>query len=373
MLKNQYLSLKYVSILLFLFTMSPQLLAEEADGVICGDVITYAKDPTTEKWKVFPNSCTPEGWEATAIKPDDFDSQNKIQPESINNVEDICAEVIAYAKNPKTDHWYEFSTPCDVPDGWENTLVKPESLDTNKVDDDSTKVCAEVITYAKNTDTAKWYVFSTPCDVPDNWEISLINNFSCENAKIDVEIYAKNMLTGNSYILPTPCDVPQEWSTSFTKFEESNTNCTDNTQAYFMSPLTENWYSFPECDAPNEWLKTIHRPDKVINPDATCINNIIYAKNPTTKNWYAFTNSCDVPTGWDSSVKLPSEFADGSCSTFHATYYSIDGKVNIPYVYFSDENINAGEQQIYKEIELEAVSPQFNPPLFFLKNISEIK
>ncbi|MBI2597405.1 hypothetical protein HYW41_04570 [Candidatus Daviesbacteria bacterium] len=37
---------------------------------------------------------------------------------SPSSVDQICAQVITPAKNPKTGECKEFGTPCDVPEGW---------------------------------------------------------------------------------------------------------------------------------------------------------------------------------------------------------------------------------------------------------------
>ncbi len=39
---------------------------------------------------------------------------------------EVCAQVITYAQNPNTFRWYEFATACDVPAGWPTTNVAPE-------------------------------------------------------------------------------------------------------------------------------------------------------------------------------------------------------------------------------------------------------
>ncbi len=42
----------------------------------------------------------------------------------------ICTQVITYAQKTENDTWYEFATPCDVPDGWLTTYEKPDNLYT---------------------------------------------------------------------------------------------------------------------------------------------------------------------------------------------------------------------------------------------------
>ena len=41
---------------------------------------------------------------------------------------DVCAQVISYAQNPNTFRWYEFATACDVPVGWPTTGAAPEGF-----------------------------------------------------------------------------------------------------------------------------------------------------------------------------------------------------------------------------------------------------
>lgn len=54
-----------------------------------------------------------------------------------------------------------------------NTEVKPEgvyqfSLTPSHIDE-TTSVCLQMLTYAKNPDTNRWAIFPTPCDVPNTW------------------------------------------------------------------------------------------------------------------------------------------------------------------------------------------------------------
>lgn len=39
----------------------------------------------------------------------------------------ICIQVITRAKNPKTGEVRDFTTPCDVPEGWE--IIPPETIE----------------------------------------------------------------------------------------------------------------------------------------------------------------------------------------------------------------------------------------------------
>ena len=43
--------------------------------------------------------------------------QQAIKKDIVQDVQ-VCAQVITYAQNPKTNTCDEFSTPCNVPKGW---------------------------------------------------------------------------------------------------------------------------------------------------------------------------------------------------------------------------------------------------------------
>ncbi|MBF0232845.1 MAG: LamG domain-containing protein [Desulfamplus sp.] len=40
----------------------------------------------------------------------------------------VCAQIITYGKVPNANCWVTFSTPCDVPEGWQITNEKPQSM-----------------------------------------------------------------------------------------------------------------------------------------------------------------------------------------------------------------------------------------------------
>lgn len=89
--------------------------------------------------------------------------------EWVSSQTEICANVIIYGQSPTTKRWYAFSTPCDLPDNWKSSLIKPDD-DVS----DNPIVCDDVFTFAKNTKTGTWYYFSQDCDAPKNWEKSTL-------------------------------------------------------------------------------------------------------------------------------------------------------------------------------------------------------
>lgn len=42
-------------------------------------------------------------------------------------MEPLCIQVITYAKNPVTNTWFAFPTPCDAPAEWETAMSPPEA------------------------------------------------------------------------------------------------------------------------------------------------------------------------------------------------------------------------------------------------------
>ena len=93
----------------------------QAESTTCIQVITYAKNPDTGEWQTFPTPCdVPEGWETTYENPDTVgvDENDQEKPAGANDDGTLCAQVVTRAQNPVTGNWFEFPTPCDVPDGW---------------------------------------------------------------------------------------------------------------------------------------------------------------------------------------------------------------------------------------------------------------
>jgi uncharacterized protein YbdZ (MbtH family) len=218
----------------------------------------------------------------------------------------ICSDVITYALDPNTNIWSAFPTPCDVPDGWKSSQVKPST---------STGECIKLITYAQNPETENWYTFLTPCDVPNDWNSS---QFKPEKACPEQVTYAQNPNTQNWYVFATPCDVPLGWISSSTK--PANTKI--------------------------------------------CSDVITYGQNPTTEQWYAFATPCDVPLGWISSPQLPYNASEAfSCSNFYVTYSQEDRKLHIPRVVYK---IPDGTTLIYEQIDLKHDTRFVNPFVFIL-------
>jgi len=62
----------------------------------------------------------------------DQGNENRERNEEQSRVEEedeVCVQVIAYAKNSATDECKQFSTPCDIPDNWEEVSSCPAESD----------------------------------------------------------------------------------------------------------------------------------------------------------------------------------------------------------------------------------------------------
>ena len=82
--------------------------------------------------------------------------QGYIDGEATCEDEAECTQVITYAQVPNADCWVEFSTPCDVPEGWEYVYEKPSNM-CGSVDD----------TLSKKTDNCSTFdIFSNTLHVP---------------------------------------------------------------------------------------------------------------------------------------------------------------------------------------------------------------
>jgi len=125
---SQIFGVQLNTILLVIFgilTISPLMAQNSHSSSICSDVITYAQDPNTNIWSAFPTPCdVPDGWKSSPIKPSSSTGE--------------CLEMITYAQNPATENWYTFLTPCDVPNGWNSSSFKPEIA------------CPKQVTYGQN-------------------------------------------------------------------------------------------------------------------------------------------------------------------------------------------------------------------------------
>jgi uncharacterized protein YbdZ (MbtH family) len=136
---------------------------------ICAEVIIYAKNPKTENWYPFATPCdVPNNWKEVSLTKQES-----------RNAGGGCSDVVTYAKSPTignwyAGNWYAFASPCEVPEGWRRSaespekLVPPEKLKLTPED----IACPQVITYAQHPDTKNWYAFATSCDVPEDWKIS---------------------------------------------------------------------------------------------------------------------------------------------------------------------------------------------------------
>jgi len=242
-----------------------------------------------------------------------------------------------------------------------------EEVVTSGEEDDSTAVCIELITFAKNPKTGTVIDFPTPCDVPDRWKI--ISDDQADQADDSAERHADD--SADPHANDASASEPQTEQPS----GDQNTECAEVIM-YALSPQTGRWYQFSTpCDIPQGWenSSTIQQDTIPANNSPVCLTAITYAQSPKTGNWYAFPNSC-TPSGWEITLVKPnvfsltthSESSEDSCSSFHVTYDN--GILHIPFVY-----INGLEKAAFKEVELKLVPPGFNPPLFFLYSIEVIE
>jgi len=291
--------------------------------------------------------------------------------------EGVCIQQIMYGKDPETGQWELLPNPCVIPAGWtETSPTLPEGVSikgevTGTSSTDSSAGCPAQITYAKPRETSqKWYIFSTPCDVPDGWIKADNDKMICAV----VVVYAQNPTSENWFSFVTPCDVPADWTkTSYTKPENIvYKDCSKSPQAgYAKSPKTGNWYEFANlCDAPQNWNPDGVKPEKVepFNPQVVdCPPTLTYAQRPTSKHWYAFATPCDVPAGWEKvGVVQQEEASTGeSCEAFYASYSFTEGKLEIPRIWV---NGLSEKPSLYEKIQMQHVgdidSPNFSYFLF---------
>lgn len=103
--------------------------------------------------------------------------QNQLKQKSINSFED-CAKYYPVMES--------YPGQCNTPDGRhfvqqlsdekKKKLIPPTDIST-----DSGKICAQVITLAKDPETGECKEFPTPCEVPEGWE----KVGSCDNDSVD--------------------------------------------------------------------------------------------------------------------------------------------------------------------------------------------
>ena len=94
--------------------------------------------------------------EACGVDVDSYYQSGYIDGQATCQNEAVCTQVITYAKVPKADCWVEFSTPCDVPEGWEIVYEMPSNM-CGAIDDTS----------SENTDNCSTFdIFSNTLHVP---------------------------------------------------------------------------------------------------------------------------------------------------------------------------------------------------------------
>lgn len=94
----------------------------------CVQVIAYGKNPDTGEWETFPTPCdVPEGWESSLALPVDLDRPIPVEPAGGigDGAGPPCIQLITWAENPETGAWRMFPTPCEVPEGWATAFEPP--------------------------------------------------------------------------------------------------------------------------------------------------------------------------------------------------------------------------------------------------------
>ncbi|OQW92587.1 MAG: hypothetical protein BWK78_01260 [Thiotrichaceae bacterium IS1] len=361
-------------------TLYPLLAQSENGGQMCADVITYGKNPNTGEWQTFSTPCAvPQGWQSSLVKPDS--SVRADTSPTTTDTKEVCEQVITYGKNPKTEEWEEFPTPCEVPDGWEKSQTKPDtgtsgsvtpSGETSSSSDNTTSgnqdACPEKETiYAQHPTSKLWYVFTNSCEVPTGW-----TNSKTEGGCAEIIIYGQSPKTGKWYPFATPCDIPTQWEPALIKPATNGTpqpgmTC-DDTIAYAQNLTTQNAYAFSNsCDVPEgeEWKRLLSKPANLKPDKVDCPPVTIYAQHPEKKTWYAFPTVCEVPDGWIKSATPPPVTEGEDCSSVKATYSPTDWKVHIPFIFLNNTDI----QPAFEDAELELLSTQVTPYLFFVSKV----
>lgn len=131
-----------------------------------------------------------------------------------------CLDVVAYGFNPELKMWEAFSTPCDVPKGWEISYNEPKPCEMEKA------------LYAQSPQTGQWY-FMAACDIPENW-VTTENLLGSECLQVKFA-YAKNPETQTWYKFASTCDVPSGWEIAETIPTTLLESQCKNYHAYFLA------------------------------------------------------------------------------------------------------------------------------------------
>ena len=113
-------------LLVVLFFIANSLLYSGSTGKIVGKVV----DAETGEALIGVNVIVMGTNRGAATDIDGFYQIINIPP-GVYNIKFsqlLCTQVITYAKNPTTNHWLAFPNPCEVPEGWETSAEKPDNL-----------------------------------------------------------------------------------------------------------------------------------------------------------------------------------------------------------------------------------------------------
>jgi len=238
-----------------LFAPFPSLAQEN-----CIQQITYGKDPTTDQWKQFSTPCdVPTDWESLPTLPEgaslveEVDNKDTTGSEDTTGSPSLPTTTTETPANSGTDTTPTTTIPTELPTESTGTGTTTNTPSPTNPPTDASAACPAQITYAKPSETSqKWYLFSTSCDVPDGW-------LKADKVCAEVVVYAQNPTSKNWYSFVTPCDVPTDW-----------------TEISYIKPENTELTSGPGCTT-----------------------DVKYAQNLKTTHWYLFGLSCDVPSGVD--------------------------------------------------------------------------
>lgn len=99
------------------------------DTIILNDNLT----PTTNDNSKAPSILFDTNNNPIIIYADDTKIYKYLLNNDSNNSTNICTQQITYAKNPKSGTWYPFNTPCDVPENWETNTTKPIDFNSTSI------------------------------------------------------------------------------------------------------------------------------------------------------------------------------------------------------------------------------------------------
>lgn len=97
--------------------------------------------------EMYPSVCvTKDGKRFAQLLSDE--EKKKLQP--LQSDQKVCAQIITPAKNPKTGECKDFPTPCDMPQGWDKVDECVNNLYTGCYKNKESKIDAEVIKKSKS-------------------------------------------------------------------------------------------------------------------------------------------------------------------------------------------------------------------------------